>query len=102
MVVTIITNLLKFAGVKAFLSALRPVVVGLILGTAITIFVQVIFGVSNFLDSSISFDYKALIIFGVITTISLGYKRITKKVMSPILLIIIAALLGIIFYGLLT
>ena len=101
LIVAIITNLLKFAGVKAFLNALRPVVVGLILGTAITIFVQVVLGVSNLSENAISFDYKALIIFGVITTISLGYKRITKKVMSPILLIIIAALLGVIYYGLL-
>lgn len=101
LIVAIITNLLKYAGVKAFLNSLRPVVVGLILGTAITILVQVVFGVTSILESTINFDYKALIIFAVISGISIGYKKITKKVMSPILLIVISAGLGIIFYGLL-
>ena len=101
LIVAIITNLLKYAGVKAFLNSLRPVVVGLILGTAITILVQVVFGVTNISESVINFDYKALIIFAVISGISIGYKKITKKVMSPILLIVISAGLGIIFYGLL-
>ena len=101
LIVAIITNLLKYAGVKAFLNSLRPVVVGLILGTAITILVQVVFGVTSISESIINFDYKALIIFAVISGISIGYKKITKKVMSPILLIVITAGLGIIFYGLL-
>ena len=40
-IASIIKGLLQFAGVKAFLNGLRPVVIGLILGTAITMFLSV-------------------------------------------------------------
>ncbi len=100
-IASVITGLLKFAGVQAFISGLRPVVVGLILGTAITIFMQVIFAFENIQSSVIAFDYKALIIFAIVVGIHLFYKWKTKKTISPILLIIISAILGLILYGLL-
>ncbi len=101
LIASVITGLLKFAGVKAFLNGIRPVVVGLILGTAITIIMQVIFGFNNINISAINFDYKALIIFAIIAGISIIIKQKTKKTISPILLIIISAVLGLILYGLL-
>ena len=100
-IASVIKGLLKFAGVQAFLNGLRPVVVGLILGTAITIFMQVIFAFENIQTSVISFDYKALIIFAITIGIHLFYKWKTSKTISPILLIIISAILGLILYGLL-
>ncbi len=100
-IATVIKGLLKFAGVQAFLNGLRPVVVGLILGTAITIFMQVIFAFENIQTNIITFDYKALIIFAIVVGIHLFYKWKTKKTISPILLIIISAILGLILYGLL-
>ena len=99
LIVSLIHNLLKFAGVRAFLDSLKPVVVGLILGTAITVFLQVVFAFVNIKDSVISFDYKALVIFALIAIISTIYKKITKKPVSAILLIVVSAILGIIFYG---
>ena len=98
-VASVITGLLKFAGVKAFIGGIRPVVVGLILGTAITIIMQVIFGLENIKESTINFDYKALIIFGIVAGISIAVKQKTKKAISPILLILISAVLGLILYG---
>ena len=100
-ITSVIKGLLKFAGVKAFIDGIRPVVIGLILGTAITIFMQVIFAFENIKTSTISFDYKALIIFAIVALISIWTKKKTKKAISPILLIIISAILGLILYGLL-
>ena len=100
-IASVIKGLLKFAGVKAFIDGIRPVVIGLILGTAITIFMQVIFAFENIKTSTISFDYKALIIFAIVALISIWTKKKTKKAISPILLIIISAILGLILYGLL-
>ena len=100
-IASVIKGLLKFAGVKAFINGLRPVVVGLILGTAITIIMQVIFAFENIQKSNINFDYKALIIFAIVAGISIFTKKKTKKAISPILLILISAGLGIILYGLL-
>ena len=100
-IASVIKGLLKFGGVQAFLNGLRPVVVGLILGTAITIFMQVIFAFENIQTSVISFDYKALIIFAIVVGIHYFYKWKASKTISPILLIIISAILGLILYGLL-
>ena len=98
-VASVLTGLLKFAGVKAFIGGIRPVVIGLILGTAITIIMQVIFGLENIKESTINFDYKALIIFGIVAGIGIAVKKKTKKAISPILLILISAVLGLILYG---
>ena len=98
-VASVLTGLLKFAGVKAFIGGIRPVVIGLILGTAITIIMQVIFGLENIKESTINFDYKALIIFGIVAGIGIAVKQKTKKAISPILLILISAVLGLILYG---
>ncbi|MFA7724623.1 MAG: hypothetical protein WCX25_00900 [Candidatus Izemoplasmatales bacterium] len=61
----------------------------------VTFAIKAIFNV-NVLDFTFAlFDYKALIIFTIIFVLS----RLVKK-LSPVLLIIIAAGLGIILYGL--
>lgn len=99
-IASVIKGLLKFAGVKAFLNGLRPVVVGLIVGTAITMFLSVIFSLET-VKSGISFDWKALVIFATVFATHFIYKKATKKTISPILLIIISALLGMLLYGVL-
>ena len=99
-IASVIKGLLKFAGVKAFLNGLRPVVVGLIVGTAITMFLSVILSLDT-VYGGISFDWKALVIFTIAAATHTIYKKLTKKSISPILLIIISALLGMLFYGVL-
>ncbi|MBQ9734961.1 MAG: chromate transporter [Clostridia bacterium] len=99
-IASVIKGLLKFAGVKAFLNGIRPVVVGLIIATAITMVLTVIFSLET-VYSTFSFDWKALVIFLFVASVHFIYKRVFKKAISPILLIIISAVLGMIFYGLL-
>ena len=99
LIVSILNNLLKYKGVEAFLKGVRPVVVGLIVAVGITIFLSVVLSFTT-INSKINFDYKSLIIFGLIDLINLVYKKITKKKPSVILLICVSAVLGIIFYGL--
>ncbi len=100
LIASIMQGLLRFAGVKAFLDGVRPVVVGLITATAVTIFLSVVLSLKS-LDSAIVFDWRALVIFVVIASSSVIYKKFAKKSVSPILLIIFSALLGMLFYGLL-
>ncbi len=99
LIASLINGLLKFAGVKAFLSGVKIVVVGLILSTSITLFLSVLIG-TNTLGGQVKFDYKVPIILLIICTFSFIFKKITKKKASAILLIIFSALLGMIFYGL--
>lgn len=99
-VASFIRGLLQFAGVKAFLNGVRPVVVGLIISTALTMFVSVTFGFKT-IGSEIDFDFKALIIFAVIALTGILFKKIRGKNISPIALILISAVLGMLLYGLL-
>lgn len=96
----LITNLLKFAGVKAVLNGIRPAIVGLILSTATVMILSAVFGVANAYEVQ-PFDYRGIVIFAIIALVAVGYKLMRKKSFSPILLILISAGLGMIFYGLL-
>ncbi len=97
-VASLISGLLKYAGVEAFLKGVRPVVVSLIVGTGALMILTSISAVSKFGDA-FAFDWRALVIFTIIATIYIVYKKVKKKAISPILLILISAILGIIFYG---
>jgi chromate transporter len=97
-IASIMRGLLKFAGVQAFLKGIRPVVVGLIVGTAINIFLTVVLSLSTVYDS-VAFDWKSLIIFLLIATTHVVYKKIKKKNLSVIILILLSAALGVLFYG---
>ena len=99
LIASIVTGLMKYAGVKAFLQGIRPVVIGLILATGITMLISVVIGLQHIGQKAI-FDWKALVIFTIIALIHVTYKKIRKKALSPIILILVSAGLGMIFYGL--
>lgn len=96
-IVIFIKNLLKYAGVNAVLLGVRPAIIGLIISTAIIMLINLSLGVSNFGDV-VSFDWKILAIFVFLITFVFTYKKIFKKNFSPILLIIISGILGVILY----
>lgn len=98
-IAALVRNLLKFAGTQAILGGVRPVIVGLIVGTAATMLLSVVFSLKT-IHGGASFDWRALVIFALIALIFFLYRRIRGKGISPIFLIMISALLGIIFYGL--
>ena len=98
-VASVVKGLLRFAGVKGFLSGVRPVVVGLIISTGALLFAAVAIGYTK-VGEPLSFDYKALVIFALCAAVYFAYKTIRKKSLSPIMLILFSALCGIVFYGL--
>ena len=98
LIVALVKNLIKFAGVRAFLTGVRPIVIGLILATALSMFATVLFSFSAVGDKFV-FAWRPLVIAGIILAIKLTHDKLRKKAISPILLIIISAILGIIFYS---
>ena len=90
----LIKNLLKFPVVQGFLKGVRPCVVGLVLATAVLMANSVLIGG----ESINAFDYKGAVILLLIVTAATVFKRLKKKNASPIALIIISAVLGIILY----
>ena len=98
LIAALMRNLLKYAGVKALLGGIRPCVVGLILATAITMFMSTVVGFSRIGDT-LAIDFKGMIIFVILIMISIVAKLAFKKKISPILMIIISAGLGMMMYA---
>ena len=96
----VMKNFLKYEGVKAFLTGVRPCVVSLILGTGITLFLSTLFSFKSIAENSFSPDVKGIIIFAVVLVVSLAYKKLRDKKMSAIWVIAISAVLGMALYSL--
>lgn len=90
---------MKKRGVTAFLGGVKPCVVALIIGTAVTMGLKALVGVST-VKTAPSFDFRAIIILCIIVGLSLLIKYAFKKKPKPILLIVISAVLGIVMYSL--
>ena len=74
----LLKNFLKYNGVKAFLSGVRPCVVSLILGTATTLFLSVLLGIGSG-DFALNIDIKGIIIFAIIVVLAMILKKIKGK-----------------------
>lgn len=98
LIAALIENLLKYAGVKAFLSGVRPCVVALVLATAATMLLSVIFSIKT-VGERPDFDWRAAVVFLVLVLFAAVVKKLKKKSPSPILMIIISAGLGIVLFG---
>ena len=98
-IAALIRNLLKYAGVKAFLSGIRPCIIGLILATAITMLMSTAIGFSGIGDT-LAIDLNGIIIFALLIVISIVARLMLKKKPSPILMIVISAGLGMLMYSL--
>lgn len=96
-IASLVKNLLKYKPVSAFLSGVKPCVVGLIFATAVTMLISKFIGVDKIGDA-FSVDFSAVIIFALVVLVSFLWKRLKKKNPSPIMLILISAVLGMIFY----
>lgn len=95
----VIKNFLKVEAVQGALRGVRPCVVALILGTAITLAMSTLLGFKSVGQGSITPDYMGIIIFAVVAGASWLIKKLSGKKPSPIILILISAALGMILYS---
>ncbi len=93
-IAAVISNLLKYAPVAAFLSGVRPCVVGLIIATAITMAISTMLGI-DVIGNKCSINIEGVTMFVIIAALDFTVKKIKKQNLSPILLIVISAVLGI-------
>ena len=98
-VMILITSVLRRAihhpKVKAVLSAIVPCVTGVILSTGLFMTYEAIFSLEG-----AALDLLALLIAAILVAVMTVWKLLKKKPISPILLIAVAAGLGMLFYGL--
>lgn len=92
----VLKNLLKYSAVNAFLSGVRPCVVSMILATAGSMALSSLLGFVD-LNTAVEPDIESVIIFALLWCIHIIFKKVKKKTPSPILMIILSAVLGIIF-----
>lgn len=127
LIAALLKNFMKYAGVQAFLSGIRPCVVAMILSTAVTMGLGTLFSVRSVDDigsllnlglsskavSSYSSatgslssgavvpDYKGIFIFVFLIVLHVLWKHFRKKTISPILMLLLSAGLGVVVYGVL-
>lgn len=92
LVMVVLKAAMKNPYVQAVLRGLKPCVIGIILATGLELIA------ANCLPSG-SPDWKAIALTAILAAILFGSKPLLKKKLSPITLIIISALLGILVYG---
>jgi len=88
LIASVMRGFMKRKGVNAFLEGVRPGVVALIMSTAVTMGLSLFFGIG---DDKLHVNVFGLVILVLIIGIAMGYKKIFKKKISPILLIVISA-----------
>jgi len=94
LVTALLQSALKNKYIQAVLRGLKPCVVGIVLATGIHMIFRNCFG--NI--PAVSFNLQALIITVLLAASMFLYRHFTKKKLSPIMLIIISACLGVIIY----
>ena len=98
LIVAIMKNLIKYPAIQAILKGIRPVALALILSTGITMTLKTLFGIAD-ITSTFSIELKGIIVFAIVGIIYLAYYFWKKKFISPIILIIISAGLGMALYS---
>ena len=94
----VLKSLIKYKGVQAFLGGVRPAVAGLIFATAAILLLRGALGLTA-LSGGIKPDFAAMGIFAALVLIALIAKKRFKKKIPPIVMILIAAALGMAVYG---
>ena len=97
-VAALIKNLMKYPAVNAFVTGMRPALGGLILATAATMGLKVFIEFEK-IGSAVAFDWRTLVILAVVIAVPIVYKKLIKKEFSPILLILISAMCGVLLFA---
>lgn len=94
LVSTLFRKVMQHRAVSGILRGVKPCIMGVILATGSYMAFSMVIGSIH----AISFDCTALLILAVLVLAIHLFKRFLKKELSPILLIILAAALGIFLY----
>ena len=92
LVTSILKNSWKKPIVQALLKGLKPCIVGIILATGLYMVIH------HCLPAGTAFDFSAVIITVLLAAILILWKKWKKKPLSPLVLIGLSALLGILIY----
>ena len=95
LVMVLLRNVLKNKYVQAVLRGMKPCVIGIVLATGLHMILKNCLPI----EAGSAFDGRDLAMTAVLAAIMFGAKPLVKKKVSPILLIVIAAVLGAVVYS---
>ena len=106
LVAAVLRSVLRYAGVQAVLDGVRPCVVAMILATAVTMGLSTLGGYTAGPAGGYTAgpaggfapDGRAIAVFVLLGLVHCGYKKIRQKAPSPIGMILLSAVLGIVFW----
>ena len=91
----VLKNFLKNRYVQAVLDGIKPCIIGIILATGLHMIIENAF--SNGL--SLPKNWQTFVIMAVVLVAMFVYKKLKKKAISPIMLIAVSAISGIVVYA---
>ena len=97
-IAALIKNFLKYKAVQAFLGGIRPCVIGLIIAVGVILAMSTLFSFSS-IGNGFAVDIRGIIILISIISIAILSTKVIKKNPSPIFMILISAIMGIVVYG---
>ncbi len=97
-IASLISNFLKYKGVNAFLSGVRPCIVAMILATSLTLGLSTLFSFKSVGDPFTP-NLRGLIILAMLLVIHFVWQRFRKKKPSPVVMILLSAGMGILLYA---
>jgi chromate transporter len=95
LIMVLLKKLLKNPYVQAVLRGMKPCIIGIILATGLYMILHTCFGSV----STLSPDMTTILLTAVLSAVYFGSRKLMKKGLSPIALIGISAIIGILVYG---
>ncbi len=95
LIMVLLKKLLKNPYVQAVLRGMKPCIIGIILATGLYMILHTCFGSV----STLSPDMTTILLTAVLSAVYFGSRKLMKKGLSPIALIGISAIMGILVYG---
>ena len=94
LIMGLLKNLLKYGCVQAILRGLKPCIIGIVLATGVYMTLRRGFPLTDGLVA----DWRALVVMGLLLVLHTLYPKLRKKKLSPIAMIVISAVAGLLLY----
>ena len=98
LIAAVLKNFMKYKGVEAFLSGVRPCIVAMVLATAVTMALSTLLGIGA-LSDGIAPDIRSVVLFAVLWGLHFAYKKVRSSAPPPILMIVLSGVLGAIVFS---
>ena len=95
LVMIALKNLLKNKYMQAILRGLKPCIIGIILATGVFMMLNNAIGVAE----NFAYDVRSIVLTIILAAVMFALPFLLKKKVSPIILIVISAVCGIVIYG---